>query len=81
MAARDGEGMTPLHFAYQKGVTRMIDFLIEKGASKDAKTRYGVSPDTSVSYFLTAVKLEVSSGLGFGCGTWRWLHRLSQVRK
>jgi len=25
MVARDGEGMTPLHFAYQTGVTRIID--------------------------------------------------------
>lgn len=31
MAARDSEGITPLHFAYQKGVTRIIDCLIEKG--------------------------------------------------
>jgi ankyrin repeat protein len=45
MAARDGEGMTPLHFAYQKGVTRIIDCLIEKGASREAKAIYGLTPE------------------------------------
>ena len=45
MVARDSEGMTPLYFVYQKGVTRIIDYLIEKGANKEAKAIYGVTPE------------------------------------
>jgi hypothetical protein len=45
MAARDGEGITPLYFAYQKSVIRIIDYLIKKGASKDTKTKYSISPE------------------------------------
>lgn len=43
MVARDSKGMTPLYFIYQKGVIRMIDCLIEKGANKEAKAIYGVT--------------------------------------
>jgi ankyrin repeat protein len=45
MAARDGEGMTPLHLAYQKGVIGMIDCLVEKGANREAKAIYGLTPE------------------------------------
>jgi ankyrin repeat protein len=45
MAARDSEGMTPLHFVYQKGVTRMIDCLVKKGANREAKTIYSLTPE------------------------------------
>jgi ankyrin repeat protein len=45
IAARDCDDMTPLHFAYQKGVTKMINCLIAKGAKRDAKAKYGITPE------------------------------------
>jgi ankyrin repeat protein len=45
ISARDDEGKTPLHFAYQHGVKKMVDFLLEKGAKRDAKTKHGITPE------------------------------------
>jgi uncharacterized protein len=46
LEARDVNGNTPLNDAvfYSKGNGEMITFLLDKGANKDSKNNYGVSP-------------------------------------
>jgi ankyrin repeat protein len=69
MAARDSKGMTPLHLVYQKGVIRMIDFLIEKGANREAKAIYGLTLEMlhPLSAYLKAMVLKMLLRSGIDC--------------
>jgi hypothetical protein len=42
--------MAPLHFAYQKGSMKMIDYLVKKGAKGDTKTKYSLAPKDAPSF-------------------------------
>ena len=42
-AANDA-GMTPMHYAVQRGVDRIIEYLAGKGARFDIKNKQGRSP-------------------------------------
>ncbi len=42
-AANDA-GMTPMHYAVQRGVDRIIEYLASKGARFDVKNKQGRSP-------------------------------------
>ena len=37
-------GMTPMHYAVQRGVDRIIEYLASKGARFDVKNKQGRSP-------------------------------------
>ena len=42
--AADNAGMTPLHYAAQRGSDRIVEFLAGKGARFDAKNKQGRTP-------------------------------------
>jgi hypothetical protein len=45
VAAKNGEGMTLLYFAYKYGVTKMVEYLLEKGANREAEAIYGLTQE------------------------------------
>lgn len=44
VTARDSRGHTALHFAAEKNHHKVVEWLIDKGANKDAKTNSGHTP-------------------------------------
>jgi uncharacterized protein len=55
-AANDA-GMTPMHYAVQRGVDRIIEYLASKGARFDIKNKQGRSPaDLARGRTVTLVK-------------------------
>jgi hypothetical protein len=51
--------MTLLYFVYKYGVTKMVEYLLEKGANREAEAIYGLTPEMlhPLSAYLESLRL------------------------